>query len=182
MQALAVVDMQRWMFQKPERATQLPALVPSINRLLDRFAGAGLPIFDVRVVHKADRSTWSRLMMKYNVACLIEGTTDVDLVDGLAMPAAARFVPKRANSAFLGTDLEQQLRMHGVDNLALAGAFIDGCVGLTAADAAQRGFDVVIVEDAIARCDENHGATLVEWLRSMYELEMMRVDALPMAS
>lgn len=55
-------------------------------------------------------------------------------------------------------------------------------MGLTAADAAQRGFDVVIVEDAIARCDERHGATLIEWLRSMYELEIMRADALPAAS
>lgn len=182
MQALAVIDMQRWMFQQPERAAQLPALVPVLGRLVGRFAGAGLPIFDVRVIHKADRSTWSRLMLKYDVACLIEGTSDVDLVDGLDMPPSARFVPKRANSAFLGTDLEQQLRTHGVDRLALAGAFIDGCVGLTAADAAQRGFDVVIVEDAIARCDERHGATLIEWLRSMYELEIMRADALPAAS
>jgi nicotinamidase-related amidase len=182
MQALAVIDMQRWMFRQPERAAQLPAVVPVINRLVERFASAGLPIFDIRVVHKADRTTWSRLMLKYDFACLIEGTGDIDLVDGLKMPSSVRFVPKRANSAFLDTDFEQQLRTHGVDSLVLAGAFIDGCVALTAADAAQRGFDVVIVEDAIARCDEHHGATLIEWLRSMYELETVRADALPATS
>ena len=61
MQALAVINMQRWMFRLPERAAQLPTLVPAINKLAADFTAAALPVFDVRVVHKADRSTWSRL-------------------------------------------------------------------------------------------------------------------------
>jgi len=52
MQALAVIDMQRWMFRYPERAAQLGRLVPVINALAANFAAAGLPEFDVRVVHK----------------------------------------------------------------------------------------------------------------------------------
>jgi nicotinamidase-related amidase len=114
-------------------------LVPVINRLAAHLAASGVPVFDVRIVHKADRSTWSRLMLMYDQPCLIEGTEDVELVAGLQMPAAARFLPKCANSAFLGTDLEGKLRGLKVDRLILAGAFIDGCVALTAADAAQRG-------------------------------------------
>src|SRR6267378_1542232 len=66
MQALAIIDMQRWMFRTPERAAQLPALVPTLNRLSARFDAAGHPVFDVRVIHQADRSTWSRLMLKYD--------------------------------------------------------------------------------------------------------------------
>ena len=185
MQALAVIDMQRWMFHGPERAeraAQLPTLVPVINALAARFAAARLLVFDLRVVHKADRSTWSRLMLKYDVACLIEGTTDVELVDGLRMPASARFMSKHANSAFLATDFEQQLRTHGVEQLVLAGAFIDGCVALTAADAAQRGFEVVIVEDAVAHCDQGHRAVMLEWLVAMYELGVTTADALRVAS
>jgi nicotinamidase-related amidase len=185
MQALAVIDMQRWMFHSPERAeraAQLPTLVPVIEKLVARFTAARLPVFDVRVVQKADRSTWSRLMLKYDVACLIERTSDVELVDGLRMPASARFIPKPANSAFFATDFEQQLRTHGVEQLVLAGAFIDGCVALTAADAAQRRFEVVIVEDAIAHCHERHRAVMLEWLVAMYEVEVMKADALRIAS
>src|SRR6266850_4627870 len=170
MRALAVIDMQRWMFRLPERAAQLPTLVPTVNTLAADFAAASRPIFDVRVVHKADRSTWSRLMVKYDYACMIEGTPDVEPVDGLALPAAARRVAKLANSAFLGTDFEEQLRAARVDTVVLVGAFIDGCVGLTAADAAQRGFDVILVEDAIAHCDARRRATIFEWLVDMYEL------------
>ena len=182
MQALAIIDMQRWMFRLPERAAQLQALVPRINKLAAQFAAAGLPVFDVRVLHKADRSTWSRLMRKYDYPCMIEGTADVEPVDGFAMPAAARLVPKLANSAFLGTDFEEQLRGLKVEKLVLAGAFIDGCVGLTAADAAQRGFEVVIVEDAIAHCNESHRATLIEWLVAMYELTTTKAEAVLAAS
>ena len=110
MQALAIIDMQRWMFRLPERAAQLPAVVPVINKLAVDFEASGLPVFNVQVVHKADRSTWSRLMLKYDYPCMIEGTSDIELVDGFALPASACNIQKRANSAFLGTDFEEQLR------------------------------------------------------------------------
>jgi len=35
-------------------------------------------------------------------------------------------------------------------DMAAAGVLIDGCVGLTAADAVQRGFEVTFAADAIA--------------------------------
>jgi nicotinamidase-related amidase len=116
MQALALIDMQRWMFRLPERAAQLPAVVPAINKLVADFEASGLPVFNVHVVHKADRSTWSRLMLKYDYPCMIEGTSDIEPVDGLAMPGSARDIRKRANSAFLGTDFEEQLRNLDVKN------------------------------------------------------------------
>ncbi len=83
MQALVIVDMQRWMFRQPERARQLPAVVSAISRLAESFAAARRPIFNVGVVHKPDRSTWTRLMLKYDQPCMIEGTADVEPVDGL---------------------------------------------------------------------------------------------------
>jgi nicotinamidase-related amidase len=178
MQALAIIDMQRWMFRLPERAAQLPALVPAINRLAVDFEASGLPVFNVRVVHKADRSTWSRLMLEYDYPCMIEGTSDIEPVDGFALPPSARNLQKRANSAFLGTSFEKQLRTLAVRKLVLAGAFIDGCVGLTAADAAQRGFQVVLADDAMAHCDARHREMMIEWLVRMFELTVMKADAI----
>jgi nicotinamidase-related amidase len=178
MQALAIIDMQRWMFRLPERAAQLPAVVPVINKLAVDFEASGLPVFNVQVVHKADRSTWSRLMLKYDYPCMIEGTSDIEFVDGFALPASACNIQKRANSAFLGTDFEEQLRRLAVQELVLAGAFIDGCVGLTAADAAQRGFEVVLAEDAMAHRDARHREMMIEWLISMFELTVMKADAI----
>jgi nicotinamidase-related amidase len=79
MHALAIIDMQRWMFRLPERAAQLPSLVPVINKLAADFEASGLPVFNVHVVHRADRSTWSRLMLKYDYPCMIEGTATSSL-------------------------------------------------------------------------------------------------------
>ena len=110
MLALAIIDMQRWMFRLPERAAQLPPLVLAINKLAVDFEASGLPVFNVHVVHKADRSTWSRLMLKYDYPCMIEGTSDIEPVDGFASPASTYNIQKRANSAFLGTNFEEQLR------------------------------------------------------------------------
>jgi nicotinamidase-related amidase len=178
MQALAIIDMQRWMFRLPERAAQLPAVVPVINRLAVAFEASGLPVFNVHVVHKADKSTWSRSMRKYDHPCMIEGTPDVEFVDGFALPASGHHIQKCANSAFLGTDFEKQLRNLDVKKLVLAGAFIDGCVGLTAADAAQRGFEVVIAEDATAYCDARHREMMIEWLIRMFELTVVKAEAI----
>jgi nicotinamidase-related amidase len=173
MQALAIIDMQRWMFRLPERAAQLPAVVPAINKLVLDFEASGLLVFDVHVVHKADRSTWS---LKYDYPCMIEGTPDVEPVDGFALPASGHHIQKRANSAFL--DFEEQLRNLDVKKLVLAGAFIDGCVGLTAADAAQRGFEVVVAEDATAHCDARHREMMFEWLIRMFELTVVKAEAI----
>jgi len=68
--ALLVIDMQRWMFRTPERSAQLPALCANIASLIAVFEASGLPIFDVRTEHRADRSTWSRLMRKHDYPCL----------------------------------------------------------------------------------------------------------------
>jgi nicotinamidase-related amidase len=178
MQALAIVDMQRWMFRFPERRAQLPTLVPALNRLAAAFATGGHPVFEVGVYHKPDRSTWSHLMVKHNYACLIEGSPDTELVQGLDLPPTRRLVRKTANSAFLRTDFEAQLRAMNVTRLFLAGAFMDGCVGLTAADAAQRGFEVCLVDDAIAHADERYRDTIMEWLAGMYELTATTTEAI----
>jgi nicotinamidase-related amidase len=62
------------------------------------------------------------------------------------------------------------LRQAGVSEVVLAGVFMDGCVGLTAADAAQRGFDVTFVDDAIGHSRIERRATILEWLVEAYEL------------
>jgi nicotinamidase-related amidase len=168
--ALLIIDMQRWMFRYPERLAQAPRLSANIELLATAFARAGLPVFQVDTIHKADRSTWSRLMRKHDYSCLIEGTPDVAPVDGFSPPHGAIRIVKTANSAFVGTDLDCVLRRAGIVELVLTGVFIDGCVGLTAADAAQRGYEVTFVEDAIGHTRAERREVVLNWLVSDYEL------------
>jgi nicotinamidase-related amidase len=176
MLGLAIIDMQNWMFRLPERASQIPALVANVNIVADAFAARGLPVFVVDTVHQADRSTWTRLMRKYDFSCLIEGTDGAQHVDGLRCPEVARTVVKTRNNAFLATDFEAVLKEAGITEIALAGVFMDGCVGLTAADAAQRGFGVTFIDDAIGHSRIERRNTIMSWLVEAYELSTCTTD------
>lgn len=57
---------------------------------------------------------------------------------------------KTSHSAFTSTAIEAMLRSLGVTQLLVGGWATDACVGLTARDAADRGFETFLVEDACA--------------------------------
>lgn len=64
------------------------------------------------------------------------------------------WMDKTRYSAFCGTDLEQRLRARGIDELHLVGVCTDICVLHTAVDAYNKGFSIVIHEDAVASFNE----------------------------
>lgn len=67
------------------------------------------------------------------------------------------WMDKTRYSAFAGTDLELRLRSRGITELHLVGVCTDICVLHTAVDAYNKGFEIVIHEDAAASFDpEGH--------------------------
>jgi nicotinamidase-related amidase len=176
MLGLIIIDMQKWMFRYPERAAQVPLLIANINALMKTFVEFELPIFNIQTIHKADRSTWSRLMRKHDYSCLLEGTEEAELVDGYRSPECAIQIIKTANSVFVGTDFGAVLKAAGIAELVLSGVFIDGCVGLTAADAAQRGLEVTFAVDAIGRTRSDRRGMILNWLAEDYESKLLTTE------
>ena len=60
---------------------------------------------------------------------------------------------KHVNSAFIGTDLEQQLRQHGYDTLVIVGLTTPHCISTTTRMAGNLGFRTFLVSDATAAFD-----------------------------
>jgi nicotinamidase-related amidase len=59
-------------------------------------------------------------------------------------------VNKLSKGAFNSSNLDRLLRNFGIQHLVVAGVATNACVALTAQDAADRGYGVVIVDDACA--------------------------------
>ncbi|HEY0744121.1 MAG TPA: cysteine hydrolase family protein [Chryseosolibacter sp.] len=62
-------------------------------------------------------------------------------------------IPKKVNSAFIGTDLEAKLRAKGITRVVLAGLQTDHCVSTSARMAANLGFETIVLSDATATFD-----------------------------
>ena len=141
--ALLILDMQNYFFRTAEKRAIYSNLVASLNELIlafERTKNAG--IFNIISLHKADRSTWSRNMLRHDTGCLLEGTEEAEIVRDLITSPKQVVIPKTRHSAFMRTDLEQRLRIDGVDRLVLAGVYTHGCVALSAIDAWSLDFEL----------------------------------------
>jgi nicotinamidase-related amidase len=97
---------------------------------------------------------WSRGTFEHELIAALQPTSD-DLV-----------VDKNTSSAFNSTGIEWQLRNMDIEALVVTGMATDMCVETTARDAADRGFDVIVVEDATATFFERrHRAALSSFAR-----------------
>lgn len=136
--ALVVVDVQIGLDdpkygQRNNRDAEL-----NIARLLAAWRAAGRP-----VVHVQHMSTEPDSPLR------------PELPGNAIRPEAAPIpgeplIRKTVNSAFVGTDLESQLRAQGIDAVVVTGTTTDHCVSSTARSASDLGFRTVVVSDATA--------------------------------
>jgi nicotinamidase-related amidase len=75
---------------------------------------------------------------------------------------------KTCSGAFVGTDLDRILRNMGIENLIIMGFYTDQCVETAARDAADIGYDVVLVEDACATYTQRAHQNALESIGDVY--------------
>jgi nicotinamidase-related amidase len=92
------------------------------------------------------------------------GTFEHGILPEVAPAPGELVLNKSSRSAFTSTGIEHALRNMGIATLVVAGVSTSACVETTGRDAADRGFQVVLVEDATAEYDEaSHEATLCQF-------------------
>ena len=126
---LIVVDTQVGVMQE---AWDAGRVVGNIALAVDKARNQGVPV--IWVQHSDDE--------------LIKGSSEWELAEGLAPAAGEIRIDKQFNSSFEQTPLEDALSELGATRIVLAGAATNWCIRATAYAALERGYDLVLLEDA----------------------------------
>ena len=158
----------------PEQHPQVAAYyVPRINTtlaqtrlLLDKFRALRREVIFTRhgplvpdgrdMISRRQRRDLDALGRSNKPTLWSKGTSEHQIVDLLTPLKTELVIDKNASSAFNGTGIDQILRNLALDTLVITGMATDMCVETTARDAADRGYNVIVVEDAVATFEEEH--------------------------
>lgn len=142
----------------------------AIVRLTNHFLEAGdFVVFAIdKHTENDDLHPETKLFPPHN----IEGTAGRNLYGALEnlysrhkRDSNVYYMDKTRYSAFAGTDLEIKLRERGIEEVHICGVCTDICVLHTAVDAYNKGFNIVVHQDAVASFNEaGH-----EWALSHFE-------------
>ena len=135
---LLVIDVQAG-FDDPEWGPRNnPDAEANIGRLLDVWRASDRPVFHVRHISTSAEGHF-------------RAGSRGQAIKLVAAPLSHEPVyPKQVNSAFIGTDLERDLRAGGVETLVVVGLTTNHCVSTSARMAANLGFRTLVVADATA--------------------------------
>lgn len=82
------------------------------------------------------------------------GKAEHDIVDALKPLPQEPVLNKTTMGAFGSTGIDARLRALGVTELVVVGVSTNNCVGMTAMEAADKGYGVVLVSDATGTCSD----------------------------
>jgi biuret amidohydrolase len=165
--ALIVIDLQRDFIEPGgfgeslgNDVSRLAAIVPTVGKLIAGFREAGLPVIHTMECHRPDLSDCppskrSRGNPSRRIGdegsmgrLLIAGEPGTAIVDELAPTASEFVIEKPGKGAFYATDLGKILEDLETKHLVFAGVTTEVCVQTTMREANDRGFDVLLAEDA----------------------------------
>jgi nicotinamidase-related amidase len=149
MEALLLIDLQKDFLAEdgrmpigPERAERL---IMVANRLIDSFKkNGGVPIFIGSEFSKKD--VIGNFFRRF---AALKGSDGAQLDQRLHKEGCPYF-PKSKSDAFSNPNLDAHLKKHGASRLYVSGVYSEGCIRATAIGARKRGYQVVLVADAIS--------------------------------
>lgn len=175
--AIVIIDMLR---DTLEAANSSPiteqglSIVPAINRLTETARKRSIPvIFSMDSFLPGDFIFQGK---KKNHS--IRGTKGAEVTDLLTQAKTDMYLPKRRFSTFFKTDLDQTLRLYGVDTAVFCGITTHWCVLSSAFDAVANDFRSVIIEDCCASFSREMHENCLSIYRKINLTPLLRVMTL----
>ena len=132
-----------------ERWEGIERITPTVAELQAAFRAARQEVIHVRTGFRThDHRDAGRAYMPHPKSDRVPRTAlDDEFLPEVAPVGDEMVFTKTSASAFNSTDLDDVLRRMGIQTVILTGIVTDGCVELTARDAADRGYEVTLVSD-----------------------------------
>lgn len=161
---LIVIDMLNDYFSSwdVERREQL---VTAINDLVSLFHQSSAPVLWVRQEFEPDLQDAFPEMRARGIHTTIKGTSGCQILSDLVIAASDLVIVKKRYSAFFGTNLEEVLDQLHCDSIVLAGINTHACIRMTAIDAYQRDWPVILASDCIDSYDRTHHDITLRYLK-----------------
>lgn len=158
--AVIIVDMVKDNIKEGSRhpiTLEARSILPNLQRLLADSRKRGFP-----VIFACDSFLKEDFIFKGKMKVhSLRGTKGSEVADELRPEPTDIVLPKRRFSAFFKTDLDQTLRVLGVDTIIVTGITVEVCVLMTAMDGLCHDFSVILLEDCTAsKSKEMHQACL----------------------
>jgi nicotinamidase-related amidase len=192
---LVIVDMQRYWIepdgpvgrlmkdQYPDEFSYFygrlkDVVLPNLTKVLQLFRERTLPV--IHVISGTTRSDGRDLLplLRRRFASdtrtsgefhvLRIGSEWHSIVDELAPERNETVINKTSRSAFNSTGIDQLLRNLGVRHVVVAGVATNGCVDLTARDAADRGYETFLLEDGCATYTEAAHVLVLQTFQQLF--------------
>ncbi len=139
--ALVLIDVQAGFADPVWGPRNNPEAEANIGRLLEAWRAARRPIYHVQHMSTEPASP------------LRPGQPGNGFMPEAQPAPGEPVIQKQVNSAFIGTDLDAQLRGDGIKNLVIVGLTTNHCVSTTVRMAGNLGFMTLVVSDATAAFD-----------------------------
>ena len=162
--ALVLIDLQEGVLGLTLSPHPAPAVLAAAVGLGRRFQAAGALIVAVNVAFASDGADRLRQPVDFSLPVPAGGLPAgwSDLAPEVAALGGGLAITKRHWGAFHGTELDLQLRRRGIRSLVIAGIATNFGVEMTAREAWQHGYAVVIAEDACSGSGKGLHAFAIE--------------------
>jgi len=140
--------------------------IPNTKRLLDQFRVLKKPVIFTRhgallpdgsdMIERRQKRDRDALKDTKKPAMWSKGEFEHEIIAELEPLQGELVIDKNSSSPFNSTGIDQLFRNLGIDTLVVTGIATDMCVETTSRDAADRGYNVIVAEDAVATFVEQH--------------------------
>jgi len=175
--AIIVVDMVKDTFKEGSRlpiTQEGRSILSNLRTLLKESRQKGFPVIFANDSFMKGDFIFNGKMKSHS----IRGTEGAEVIADLHPEPTDIILPKRRFSAFFKTDLDQTLRVMGVDTIVVAGITVEVCVLMTVMDGLCHDFSAILLEDCTASKNKEMHRACLSLYRDFALFPLLRVMSL----